>query len=151
MQFDFFIPIEPVAKARPRLGKGGNVYTPGNTRVFEQFVRQFASYRENVKPLKRKVPVFVELEFHLPIPASRRREFELSGGTMEPTVRPDLDNYAKSILDALNGVAWEDDAQVVQMNCSKLYAPQPGVRICIQALHAHKFVPLPDSNPMEAA
>lgn len=30
-------------------------------------------------------------------------------------LRGDLDNYVKTVLDALNGVAWEDDSQVVKI------------------------------------
>ena len=35
----------------------------------------------------------------------------------------DLDNYAKTLKDALNGIAWEDDRQVVESHCYKVYVP----------------------------
>lgn len=34
-------------------------------------------------------------------------------------VRPDADNVAKLVLDALNGAAWEDDTQVVSLSVVK--------------------------------
>jgi Holliday junction resolvase RusA-like endonuclease len=46
-------------------------------------------------------------------------------------VRPDIDNYAKAILDALNGVMWADDGQIVQLTASKSYG-EPRVEIEIQ-------------------
>jgi crossover junction endodeoxyribonuclease RusA len=36
------------------------------------------------------------------------------------SLRGDIDNYVKSILDALNGVAWEDDKQIIELTVKKL-------------------------------
>lgn len=41
-------------------------------------------------------------------------------GCVSYTVKPDLDNVCKLVLDALNGVAWADDAQVVSIFANKL-------------------------------
>lgn len=35
------------------------------------------------------------------------------------SIRGDIDNYVKTVMDGLNGVAWEDDVQVVQIEASK--------------------------------
>ena len=45
-----------------------------------------------------------------------------TGGKLLPTKKPDVDNVAKSVLDALNGVAWLDDSQVVRLEISKSYS-----------------------------
>ena len=37
-------------------------------------------------------------------------------------MKPDIDNIAKSVLDGLNGTAWGDDTQVVEMSIKKYYA-----------------------------
>lgn len=42
-------------------------------------------------------------------------------GILRPVVKPDIDNVAKAILDALNGVAFPDDRQIVQLSCEKWY------------------------------
>ena len=42
-------------------------------------------------------------------------------GTVPVTVKPDADNIIKVVLDALNGLAWEDDRQVTAVSCSKVY------------------------------
>lgn len=43
---------------------------------------------------------------------------ELKG---RPDKKPDADNILKAVLDALNGVAYEDDRQVVEVLCIKKY------------------------------
>jgi len=54
-----------------------------------------------------------------------------------PTVKPDADKLARALFDALTGVAWVDDAQVVTHSIDKRYcAPgeQPGVTVWLGAL-----------------
>ena len=46
---------------------------------------------------------------------------------IRPIVKPDLDNIAKAILDGMNGVAWEDDKQVVSLRMEKTYSAVPRV------------------------
>lgn len=51
--------------------------------------------------------------------------------------KPDVDNYAKAIMDALtdSGVIWMDDAQVVDINCRKLYTTrETGAAITVKEL-----------------
>lgn len=98
----FEVPGEPVPKARPRFTlKAGRarVYTPGRTEAFEKRVRFFA-LAAKVRPTKEQVVLSVA--FYL---GSRRRV--------------DLDNLVKGVKDALNGAAWNDDSQVVQLFASK--------------------------------
>jgi Holliday junction resolvase RusA-like endonuclease len=59
-------------------------------------------------------PVSVLVFARLVKPKSSKRE--------QPTVKPDIDNYAKLVLDALNGIAWKDDSQVVEIRVKKMYA-----------------------------
>jgi Holliday junction resolvase RusA-like endonuclease len=48
------------------------------------------------------------------------------------TAKPDADNIAKLILDALNRVAWDDDSQVVDLRVKKRHAPEPGTLIRVE-------------------
>lgn len=92
----FEVPGPPVTKKRPRVTRGRGGYTPADTRRWEQAVGTYAlAARADAKlrqPLLEPVAVYIELQ--------------LNGR------RGDLDNYAKSVLDALNGVVFEDDSQV---------------------------------------
>jgi Holliday junction resolvase RusA-like endonuclease len=52
-------------------------------------------------------------------------------GKERPTKRPDLDNCIKSITDALNGIAYQDDSYIVEVIARKWWAEQPLVEITI--------------------
>lgn len=49
-----------------------------------------------------------------------------------PTVRPDLDKLARALLDALTGVAYDDDSQVVHINTLKMYGPDARLTVTVQ-------------------
>lgn len=65
-------------------------------------------------PADGQVSVFVLCCMPMPKGAPKRVE------SMPFTRKPDADNVAKSVLDALNGVAWLDDAQVTHLSVRKL-------------------------------
>lgn len=120
----FAIPGVAVPKARARtVAQGGRVhsYTPEATKAWEQAVQWAAKPHRPESPLT--CPLAVAMVFYLPKPKRCKRE--------HPSVRPDIDNYAKAILDALNGMMWVDDGQIVQLTASKSYG-EPRVEIEIQ-------------------
>lgn len=49
-------------------------------------------------------------------------------------VVPDVDNVAKSVLDALNGVAWDDDRAVSCLLINKYYSQRPRVEVTIKEI-----------------
>lgn len=51
-----------------------------------------------------------------------------------PTVKPDTDNIAKSILDSLNKIAYLDDKQVVKLEVEKYYAANANVAVMIEEI-----------------
>jgi Holliday junction resolvase RusA-like endonuclease len=82
----------------------------------------------------KDIPIIVEAVFAKSIPKSwskKKREAALRGEIL-PTSRPDVDNYLKT-LDALIGLAYEDDSQIVQTIAEKKYAENPYVEIRIRA------------------
>jgi Holliday junction resolvase RusA-like endonuclease len=107
----FSLDLEPIAKGRPRFSRQGHAYTPEKTRIFERTVRMLASVYKPVKPLTGALKVTVL--FLLRPPKKKVREY--------PVCKPDLDNLVKGIKDSLNGVMWEDDAQIVDSCQSKRY------------------------------
>lgn len=56
---------------------------------------------------------------------------EMLAGKIRPTKRPDADNVLKAIADGLNGLAYHDDAQLVEMKGAKYYDAIEGVRVTI--------------------
>jgi crossover junction endodeoxyribonuclease RusA len=91
--YRFTIPGNPVPKGRPRAGKGGRVYTPQATRDAESWVKLHAK-RAGLPCLGG--PVKLSLSFY-----------------RANAVPCDVDNLAKLASDALNGLAFEDDKQIV--------------------------------------
>lgn len=139
----FKVDEEPVAKARPRevrYRKDGwkGTYTPKKTRDYEEKVKfAFMSQTCEKMPVYPKgVPLMVEATFAKSVPKSytkKKREACLNGD-MLPTSKPDIDNYLKAMLDAINGLAFEDDSQIVMTMAEKIYAEQPYVEIKIRAM-----------------
>lgn len=134
MKIEVTIPYAPVAKARPRMTKTGHTYTPEKTRQYEKIV-QFCfnkKYGCIQQPLTDK-PVSVTLLFYMPIPKSfsKKRIAELKQNKMACPKKPDIDNLTKAVLDALNGRAYKDDNQIVELFARKEYSEQPRTEIFI--------------------
>lgn len=127
------IPGIPAAKGRPRLGKG-RTYTPEKTAAWEQAAKASARAQWGTEP-PLEGAVFAQVVVVLPIPESwsrRQKQAALDGEDLA-TGRPDLDNYIKAAFDALNEIAWRDDAQVVEVHASKAYGERPRVEIRVSA------------------
>src|SRR6476469_8104574 len=106
----------PTAKGRPRVTRKGFAYTPAATRKYEAHGRLAAQLAMGDR-LPLASPVCVTALVELPIPASwstRRTAAAIVGGSC-PTSRPDIDNYLKSAMDAINGIVVADDSLVVQV------------------------------------
>lgn len=125
-----------VPKQRPRLS-GRVAYTPKKTRDYEERVRNAfrSSYRDAVPVFDAGVPVRAYIEVIIPIPKSwsNKKHISAEKGEIVPTSRNgDVDNIAKSILDALNGLAYHDDAQVATLFVTKKYGNDPYALVRIE-------------------
>ena len=107
----FFVPGDPVPKQSFRYSRTGG-YTDPRVKAWQSTVGYYAELA-NVKPLTGSVKV--SLSFLL---KDRRRR--------------DLDNLSKAILDSLNGIAYLDDKQVVDLHIVKSMSKEPGVVIEIE-------------------
>jgi Holliday junction resolvase RusA-like endonuclease len=128
---------DPVAKARPRMTRRGFVYTPAATRKFEAHSRLAAQMAMDGRP-PIEAPVRIELLVELPVPVSwsRRKTADAITGHIRPTSRPDVDNYLKAILDAINTIVAADDAQVVEVCAKKKFSVAPKMIATIFPLDA---------------
>jgi Holliday junction resolvase RusA-like endonuclease len=128
---------EPRGKGRPRATvRAGfaRVYTDAATRKYEASVRAVAQKAMAGRdPLEG--PLSLSLRFRMPIPksATKRAKAGMASGEIAHCSRPDLDNCQKALMDAMNGVVFCDDGQVVRAFTTKLYAEQPGVDVRVEA------------------
>jgi Holliday junction resolvase RusA-like endonuclease len=126
----FSIPGNPVGKQRHRTAKN-HTYTPRKTKEYENKVKLFYRLSCKNKPSVEPIAIYIE-SFH-PVPKSdskKKKELKLSG-KIKCTVKPDADNIAKIICDALNKVAYKDDSQVYFSQIYKSYSIKPRVEVTI--------------------
>ena len=135
----FIVPFAPVAWERTGVrwtNQGPKHYTQAQTRAWQKTVAVYGrSAMRGAAPFTGAVKL--EIAFHVPIPESwaKWKREAAERGEVAPTVKPDLDNFEKSVKDALKGIAWVDDAQVVQAVKSKAYSNRPGVAATITPLN----------------
>ena len=117
---------KPVGKARPRMTKTGHVYTPKTTKEYEERIRNAAMSemgRGKISPWKEKQPlkVIIDAFFKLPKSATKQDRIDVLNHVKLPTVKADIDNIAKTILDGMNGYVYADDSQVTDLVITKRY------------------------------
>ena len=129
---EFKIPGKAQAKQRPRMGRSGIVYTPKETLVYENYVKMcYSDYANQFGWLPYENQVRAEIEVLVAVPKSdsKTKKKAKIEGMIRPAVKPDCDNLAKAILDSLNGLAYRDDKQVVELVVKKYYAENAEVKI----------------------
>ena len=129
---EFKIHGKAQAKQRPRIGRSGVVYTPKETLVYENYVKMcYSDYARQFEwlPYENQVKAEIDVLVAVPKSDSKAKKKAKIEGAIRPTVKPDCDNLAKSILDSLNGLAYQDDKQVVELIVKKYYAENAEVRI----------------------
>lgn len=127
MKVRFTIPGVPVPKARPRVVRG-HAFTPKKTKDYEVLVKDV--YNLTVGEYLGDSAIVATIDLYFPIPESysKSKKRRIEDGEIKHTKRPDVDNCAKAILDALNEVAYRDDAQIVESRITKHYAVDGDVR-----------------------
>lgn len=115
-RFDFNVFGEVVGAARPRV-TGFGTYLPKKTKDYRKKIQDafIASCGGRVAPIAKPNPVGVEIYIYRALPKSRPKKMlsEID------VFKPDVDNVSKNVLDALNGLAWEDDSQVTCLHIEK--------------------------------
>lgn len=114
------IPCTPVAKGRPRLSKWGT-YTPKKTADYEAYVQEmWMQQHGNKQPSQKPLQADITFEFEPPksyAKTMRKRCID----EIWHVKKPDADNLIKAVTDALNGLAYVDDSQIVYMVVQKRY------------------------------
>lgn len=137
----FFIYTEPTAKARPRFTRYGRAYTPKKTADYEKQIAEYYKTMPKSQYFDQGTALKVSIGFCMPIPKSysKTKRKAILEGKEHHLKKPDLDNMAKAVLDALNTVAWADDSQIVSLNLRKSYGENPHIWVSITAVNEEMF------------
>lgn len=130
------IPGPPCAKGRPRFTRFGHAYTPKKTESAESTIRAvYAMTYPDAEPLAG--PLAMQVKAYFPVPKSANkalREFA-ERECLPYCKKPDADNVGKLCADALNGVAYRDDATIYQFEVWKYYSTKPRLEVHIRELN----------------
>jgi Holliday junction resolvase RusA-like endonuclease len=131
-QLIFSVEGDPVGKQRPRFTKTGRTYTPKKTSDYEATIKaQALSAMGPADPLETPVAVYIYINHAIPTSYSKKRK-EACLNRFERPKKPDLDNVAKAYLDAMNGIVYKDDVQVVSLHVTKRYDTIASVHVCVK-------------------
>lgn len=112
---------EPCGKGRPRFARNGATYTPQKTVNYETLVQLEYRVQTICKRFDGPVKMTITAYYGIPKSATKRKRALMEANQTRPTKKPDIDNVVKIICDALNGYAYHDDTQVVELRATKLY------------------------------
>lgn len=115
--------------------KAVRLYTPKETLHYEEIIRSEATSELLLKKVKILLnPIKIKIIANMPMPESwpKWKKKLAIRGFIAPTVKPDIDNIAKVVLDAFNGLVWQDDTQVVRIEEDKVYSTRVGVGIVVE-------------------
>jgi len=145
-ELDLLVLGDSVAAGRPRStvrwkGKGKEkkfsgiqVYDDPKTRDYKIMLRKIIETKlsSDFVPVKGQVEITIDIFKKMPVSTSRIRMYLGELGYIRPLPKPDNDNYAKSVMDAVKGILWKDDAQCVDTFISKWYSIKPRMEIHIE-------------------
>lgn len=114
-----------MGKQRINIAKDGHAYTPNKTVRYEKYTKAlyYKKYREIF--LKGAISAHILVysmrpKYHY---GTGKNSLKLKKRAPEyDLTKPDVDNIAKIILDALNGIAYKDDNQIIELYIKKSYA-----------------------------
>jgi Holliday junction resolvase RusA-like endonuclease len=113
-----------------------HTYDPEKCRTYKAFIRTLAANAAPPKPLSGPVSVKITVYRQTPQSWSKVKIAAALAGILRPTTKPDIDNIAKGIKDAVKGIIWVDDSQVVRLEVEKWYSDKPRAEVEIDEIPA---------------
>lgn len=126
---------EAVPQGRPRITTAGGfprAYDPPKSRDYKAKVRAEAAKAAPRTPLEGPVVLEIIVNRKIPKSWSKKKQEDAFYGRVRPTSKPDLTNLIKGIEDALNGVWYVDDSQIIEEHLYKTYSTRPRVKITMK-------------------
>lgn len=134
---NFIVEGKPRGKARPRVFYDNRIrqmraITPEKTKAYEKLIRWSYTAAGGQNWGDRTLEVSIGACFPIPQSFSKAKKKDAENAILRPSTKPDCDNIIKVVLDALNGVAYDDDKQVVCVSCNKFYGERGYIEINIE-------------------
>jgi Holliday junction resolvase RusA-like endonuclease len=133
------IPGEAVPQLRPRFARLENsvrAYDPSKCKNYKAYIRYFADEVKPKKLIEGAVLVTIKIYRLTPQSWGKTKKALAMAGALRPITKPDVDNLAKGIKDALKGIIWRDDSQVVDLHVQKWYSDEPRAEVEIDEISA---------------
>lgn len=125
------IPGEPKAKQRHRWFKHGT-YLPEKTVSYETYIKELFSIKySEFMPKGGALTLHIWAGLLMPKSTSKKKLAEMKLGILEPEKKPDVDNILKTVMDALEKLAYKNDSQICHVVIDKAYSDRPRLEITI--------------------
>lgn len=135
----FHVPGKPQGKARARtfynenLGRHMSV-TPENTVLYENLIKTMYIHAAHGCKFEKGTPVVLRIVArYMPAKSTSKKQLrQMLDGEVFPLKKPDMDNIVKVVADALNGVAYQDDTQIMMVFAKKVYSAVEGLDVVVE-------------------
>lgn len=129
---------EPVAQGRPRFSRQGGfvkAYDPAKSRDYKSYVRMIAAQHAPAEPVQGAVILSIKIYRSIPKTMPQYKRALALAGQIRPVTKPDVSNVLKGVEDALKGLWYKDDSQIVGYGeMGKWYAERPRIEIMMRVL-----------------
>lgn len=134
MIYEFEVEGKIIGKERPRVNMNtGIVYTPNKTKDYEFYIQQnFKMRYPSFTEIQGRVSVEIIAYMSIPKTASKKNKELMIENQISPVKKPDVDNIAKSVLDALNKFVIHDDNQVSKILVEKRFGEKEKIVVKIE-------------------
>lgn len=129
---EFSLEVEPKAKKRPKVYRWSTVNpSEEDEQILAGEMRAHPECPE--EPYAGQIRLQLKFYMNPPKSTPQWKLPYMDEGYLRPNKSPDLDNYVKLVLDALNGILWEDDRYIVETNSAKFYTTkEPKIEIMME-------------------
>lgn len=139
--FELRICGEPVSKCSPNtndVNDDHRLYTALDVEAYEKLIRKMAEDEvrcSDVARMKSAVKICICVFQKIPDYLSEDVKLDMADGTIRPCIRPDADEIARVVMDALNGTVYADDSQICSLTVNKWYVrSDPGLNIYVSEI-----------------
>ena len=123
-KYQIVLPLKGMACPRPRVTKNGFTFMPKTYREFQKTFKIEVIASGGIPKFENNVLLDLIFEFDCIAKNSR----------VSSRKNPDIDNLAKSVMDSLTGMAWDDDAVVSELHCKKVMGNKNQISISIEEI-----------------